>query len=82
MKRFYIETSTLDKPFLLITAAKGSRLVLATTAAQPQLAITYRINPQAPLQKLQYNLNTLAVKGWKAQGSRLTQHKVIQVALE
>ena len=82
VKRFYIETSTLDKPFLLITAAKGSRLVLATTAAQPQLAITYRINPQAPLQKLQYNLNTLAVKGWKAQGSRLTQHKVIQVALE
>lgn len=81
VKRFCIETSTLDKPFPFITTAKGSKLVLATTAAQPQLAITYRTAPKAPAQKLQYDLETLAVKGWKAQGSRLTQHAVTKVAL-
>ena len=81
VKRFCIETSTLNKPFLFITAVKGSRLVLATTAANPQLAITYRTSPQAPLQKLQYTPDTLAVQGRKAQGSRLTQHAVTQVTL-
>lgn len=81
VKRFCIETTTLDKKFFFIAAAKGSRLVLATTAAQPQLSITYRTSTQAPLQKLQYELDTLDVKGWKAQGSRLTKHQVTQVAL-
>ena len=81
VKRFCIETTTLDKKFSFIDAAKGSRLVLATTAAQPQLSITYRTSAQAPLQKLQYELDTLDVKGWKAQGSRLCKHKVTQVKL-
>ena len=81
VKRFCVTTITLDKPFLFIAADRGSRLVLATTTAQPQLAITYRTSTQAPLQKLQYNLGTLDVKGWKASGSRLSKHKVTQVKL-
>jgi len=40
VKRFCIATTTLDKQFPFIAAAKGSQLVLATTAAQPQLSIT------------------------------------------
>jgi len=81
VKRFCITTATLDKKFGFITAAKGSRLVLITTSTNPQLSITYRTSLQAPLQKLQYNLGVLDVKGWRALGSRLTKHHVTQVEL-
>lgn len=81
VKRFCIETTTLDKKFSFIPDAKGIQLTLVTTSLQPQLSITYRMTPQASSQTLRYDLEALAVKGWKAQGSRLTQHHVQQVAL-
>ena len=81
VKRFCIETSTLDKKFSFIAPTPGTRLVLATTEAYPQLSITYRTSAQATPQTLRYALEGLPVQGWKAQGSRLTQHTVTKVAL-
>ena len=81
VKKFCIETTTLGKKFSFITAAKGSRLVLVTTATHPHLSITYRTSPSAPLQTLRYDLDAIDVKGWKALGSRLTKHYVTQVEL-
>jgi topoisomerase IV subunit A len=81
VKKFYIETTTLDKKFSFIAAAKGSRLILVTTATNPHLSITYRTSPSAPLQTLRYDLDAIDVKGWKALGSRLTKHHVTQVEL-
>jgi topoisomerase IV subunit A len=80
-KRFCIATTTLNKKFGFITTAKGSHLVLATTATNPQLTITYRTSPQAPLQILRYDLEALDVKSKQALGGRLTKHYVIQVEL-
>ena len=81
VKRFCIETTTLDKKFSFIPDTRGSKLVLATTEAHPQLSITYRTSAQATTQTLRYDLDTLAVKGWKAQGNRITQHTIKQVTL-
>lgn len=81
VKRFCIETTTLDKKFSFIAAAKGSKLVLATTAAKPQLSITYRTSATATPQTLRYDLESLDVKGWKSIGSKLSQHTVTQVSL-
>ena len=81
VKRFCIATTTLDKKFSFITAAPGSRLVLATTETQPQLSITYHTGSQASPQELRYSLDSLDVKGWRALGSRLTKHDVIHVKL-
>ncbi len=81
VKRFHIETTTLDKKFSFIAAAKGSRLVLVTTTTSPHVSITYRTSPDAPLQTLRYDLDALDVKGWKALGNRLTKHHVIHVEL-
>jgi topoisomerase-4 subunit A len=81
VKRFYIETTTLDKKFSFIAAAKGSRLVLVTTTTSPHVSITYRTSPDAPLQTLRYDLDALDVKGWKALGNRLTKHHVTHVEL-
>lgn len=80
-KRFCIETTTLEKRFRFITAAKGSRLVLVTTSKAPHVSITYRTNPQAPLQTLRYALDTLDVKDRKVLGSRLTKYHVAHVAV-
>jgi topoisomerase IV subunit A len=81
VKKFRIETTTLDKKFSFIASTKGSRLVLVTTATSAHLSITYRTSPRAPLQTLRYDLDAIDVKGWKALGSRLTKHHVIQVEL-
>lgn len=81
VKRFYIETTTLDKKFGFITTAKNSRLILATTANSPQLTIAYRTSPQEPLQTLCYDLGALDVKSRQALGGRLTKHHVTQVEL-
>ncbi|MEL6539402.1 MAG: DNA gyrase/topoisomerase IV subunit A [Bacteroidota bacterium] len=80
-KRFCIETTTLDKKFDFMTATKGTRLVLATTDVHSQLSITYRTSAQAATQMLRYDLEALAVKGCKAQGSRLAKHTVTKVTL-
>jgi len=79
-KRFRIETTTLDKQFCFIAAAKGARLVLVTTAAHPRLSITYRTPPRTATQTLHYDLATLEVRGWKAAGQRLTKHRVTRIA--
>jgi topoisomerase-4 subunit A len=81
VKRFCIETTTLDKKFGFMATAKDVRLVLATTANSPQLSITYRTSPQAPLQTLRYDLDALDIKSRQARGGRLTKYHVTQVEI-
>ena len=81
VKKFRIETTTLDKRYGFIAGAKGSRLVLVTTATNPHLSITYRTSAHDTLQTLRYDLDAIDVKGWKALGSRLTKHDVTHVKL-
>ena len=69
---------TLDKKIRFISEAKGSQLMLVTTAQQPKLSITYRTAAQSQPQQLLYGLD---VKGYQAIGSRLCKHKVTRVAL-
>ena len=73
------EATNPGKKFSFVATTKGSRLVLATLAESPKLSITYRTTPQAPPQTLRYDLDTLDIKGWKAAGSRLTNHAITQV---
>jgi topoisomerase IV subunit A len=79
VKRFHVDTTTLDKKFGFIATVKGSYLVLVTTAITPQLSVTYRSSNQVPLQTLRYDLGKLEAQGRKAMGSRLTKHHVTQV---
>jgi topoisomerase IV subunit A len=79
VKRFRVDTTTLGKKFAFIVTAKGSYLVLVTTAVTPQLSITCRVSAQAPPQTLCCDLGELEVQGRKALGSRLTKHQVTRV---
>jgi topoisomerase-4 subunit A len=81
VKRFKIETTTLGKKFLFISEAKGSNLVLATTAKQPQIEVELQKINAAPETAI-YDMDMLIdIKGWKAIGNRLTNNKVLKVKL-
>ncbi|MBL0744211.1 DNA gyrase/topoisomerase IV subunit A [Chryseolinea lacunae] len=82
VKRFMIETTTLDKEFGFISEGIGSRLVLATSSETPEVEMTEVRGKDKEKVTEVINLEELIdVKGWKAQGNRLSQNKVTNVTL-
>ena len=82
VKRFQIETSTIDKKFLFISEEKGSKLVLATSISQPQIEVHYTVKGNRERKTTSYDLDMLIdVKGWKAMGNKLSSHNVKKVIL-
>lgn len=80
VKRFRIETTTIDKKFLFISDEKGSKLVLASIDVYPRIEMTYKKDNQSGLIKEEVNLDEIAdVRGWKAMGSKLSTFKVQQI---
>lgn len=82
VKRFLIETSTADKEFGFISESIGSRLVVVTTSETPEVEMDLVKGASKEKVKETVNLEDLIdVKGWKALGNRLSQHKVTGVKL-
>ncbi|MDX2286054.1 MAG: DNA gyrase/topoisomerase IV subunit A [Bacteroidia bacterium] len=80
VKRFRIETSTLDKPFSFISEEAGSKLVIATT--QPDPWVRYKAGDKGKQEEVTLSLaGFIEVKGWKAMGNRLDRRKVSGLAL-
>lgn len=71
VKRFQIETSTLDKRFLFISEEKGSYLVLATTESQPEAVIEYEKKSGIEMETISLE-SLIEVKGWKSIGNKLS----------
>lgn len=82
VKRFLIETSTADKEFGFISESIGSRLVVVTTSDTPEVEMDLVKGASKEKVKEVVNLEDIIdVKGWKALGNRLSQHKVTAVKL-
>jgi len=82
VKRFQIETRTLNKPFIFISEHKSSKLEVVTTDKDPQLEITYRKGKGRERETSTYDFDMLIdVKGWKAQGNKVSQYDVSKVKL-
>jgi topoisomerase IV subunit A len=82
VKRFMIETSTLDKEFNFISEAIGSRLVVVTTSETPEVEVEVMKAKDKPKKTEVVNLEELVeIKGWKSVGNRLSEFKVTKVAL-
>lgn len=80
IKRFLIETNTLNKKFPCIPEEKGNYIVLATTQKTPVVVVTTGKGKNA--QEFQVNLNEfIDVKGWKAIGNRFAENDLQQVSL-
>ncbi len=82
VKRFMIETSTLDKEFGFISETIGSRLVVVSTAESPEITMEVVKGKDKARKPETVSLDEVVdVKGWKALGNRLSDHKVTKVEL-
>ena len=78
VKRFVIETSTLNKKFNFISDHKQSKLIVVSTEKQPQVKVKFKLEDGVEV----YDMDMLIdVKGWKSVGNRLSNHKVTGVEL-
>jgi len=82
VKRFQIETLSVNKPFRFIGEDAGSRLVAVTTRPDPVAEVVYlkgrareRLTETLPL------ADQVDVRGWKALGNRLWHLRVEEVRL-
>ncbi|MDO9553916.1 DNA gyrase/topoisomerase IV subunit A [Rhodonellum sp.] len=80
VKRFQIETTTLNKKFHFISDHKQSKLKIISTEKQPQVkAILEKGNET---EEHEYDLDMLIdVKGWKALGNRLSSFPIKELTL-
>ncbi len=73
IKRFRVETTTLHNKFLFIKEGDGNRLEMASTDAEPILAVQSGRGQQVRKAKFKV-LNLVEVMGWKAVGAKLTEY--------
>jgi len=81
VKRFQVETRSLDSKFSFIGESSSSKLILATT--HPEASITYQArtktkDPEAEEVKL---ADFIDVKGWKAIGNKLDRRTVSDIQM-
>ncbi len=80
VKRFLIETTTLDKEFGFISEGIGSRLEFVTTSDTPEIEVELVKGKGKDKETEVVNLEeVIDVKGWKSMGNRLSQYKVTKV---
>jgi topoisomerase-4 subunit A len=79
IKRFKIETSTIDKKFLFISDHKTSNLLAASDNYSPNVQIKHKPDGKTneillvPIDEL------VEVRGWKAIGSKLSYTKLVDI---
>jgi topoisomerase-4 subunit A len=73
VKRFKIETHTLNNKFLFIKEGKDNRLIKATTADEPILQMQTGRGIQVRKAKIKLH-KVVDVMGWKAVGNKLTDY--------
>lgn len=82
VKRFRVETTTLDKKFSFITDNKNSKLLVASVDTFPRIELKAKKTDKDPVETAELNVDELVdVRGWKAIGNKLTTSKVQSVRL-
>lgn len=77
VKRFQIETTTVDQKFSFIAEEEGAKLLYATAMQKP--VVTVHLTSRNK-DDFEVDLESfIEVKGWKAQGNKLTDDKVRKV---
>ncbi|GAA4467555.1 DNA gyrase/topoisomerase IV subunit A [Nibrella saemangeumensis] len=82
VKRFKVETTTIDKKFSYIGDVKGSRLGAVTSERHPRIELTYQLKDRGPVEKMVLEPEGfIDVRGWKALGTKLPYAKIKDVKL-
>ncbi len=72
IKRFSIETSTVDKKFLFISDSKGSKLQLASVDKRPRLRLTVQKVAKGEFETEEFPVeDRVDVRGWRAIGTKI-----------
>ena len=78
VKRFLIETTSVNKRFLFVSESKGSKLMFASIQSVSKVNVTYRVKNKHHHQE--YDLTELIeVKGWKALGNKFPIQGLVKV---
>ena len=78
VKRFKIETTSMDTRFNFITEHKSSKLLFASIKNNPRVEYAMRVNSKKMTGELEV-ANFIDVKGWKALGNKLSDQKLTGV---
>jgi topoisomerase-4 subunit A len=82
VKRFKVETTSLDKKFSFIGDTKGSKNLAVTADRFPRIEIVHQVKERGPLEKMVLEPEGfIEVRGWKALGNKLPFAKVKEVKL-
>ncbi len=80
VKRFIIETNTLDKRFSIVTEASSSKLLFISKGIQADVEVTYRDGRKHEKKKFDL-INLIDIKGWKAVGNKFPIQNIVKVEL-
>jgi len=80
VKRFKIETSTMDQKFNYLPDTPGTKLYFATIVNAPEITYSYKSGTGKEEKSLKLS-EFIEVKGWKALGNRLIEGKLLKVEL-
>jgi len=81
VKRFLIETTTLDKKYPFISENQGSRYILVTTQQNPLVEVQTKNSKKEVAWNNVKLADFIDIKGWKALGNKLSYEKVMKVKL-
>ncbi len=82
VKRFKVETTTLDKKFSFIGDVKGSKNLAVTTDRYPRIEIVHQVKDRGPVEKKVLEPEGfIEIRGWKALGNKLPFARVKDVKL-
>ncbi|MBP6618687.1 MAG: DNA gyrase/topoisomerase IV subunit A [Leadbetterella sp.] len=80
IKRFLIETSTLDKKFMFITDHNRSELLMASFEKRPRIEIQFKKQRKSEVETQLFKVDEMIeVKGWKALGNKLVYDKIVEI---
>ena len=75
IKRFKIETKTLNKEFIFINESKGTRMVLVSIDSSPLFKFNYHSNSGMKKTKNIDVADFVQIKGWKSRGNKVSSLK-------
>jgi len=81
VKRFLIETTTLDKSFEFISEHNKSKLLAVSTVAEPSVEVTTKSKTGEKTTEIINLAAFIDIKGWKSVGNKLGGKEIAKVKL-
>ncbi len=78
IKRFLVETTSVNKRFPFISDAKGSKLLFATMSKNAKVDVTYRVKNKHEHEAFELE-ELIDIKGWKAIGNKMPVQSLVKV---